>query len=84
MDYWDLTYKASLTLCDLVLHSNAKKDGWLGLQEQYMRIWKRAGSPWKKKTELENLQILHSFFTKETPLKKVIYELEKELREVKL
>ncbi|WP_153796123.1 CHAT domain-containing protein [Foetidibacter luteolus] len=59
-EYWDMVAAANIKLTLLLLNRKEAKNAaaWNQVGADFMKIWKRAGSPGKKLAELEQLQFL--------------------------
>jgi hypothetical protein len=56
--YWDFVTDNNLMLSAFTLEKKPSEKKWKSLQESYLDLWKRAGSPSDKKAEEEHLEIL--------------------------
>ena len=56
--YWDFVTDNNLMLSAFTLEKKPSEKKWKFLQESYLDLWQRAGSPSDKKAEEEHLEIL--------------------------
>lgn len=58
LDYWDMVALNNIELTDLLLTQNTESSRWKALNENFNKLWIKAGSRAKKIAELEQLQFL--------------------------
>jgi CHAT domain-containing protein/pimeloyl-ACP methyl ester carboxylesterase len=64
MDYFMMVGVANIQLCQMIIHTVPEGDSaWDALKLTYRTIWNKAGSPGKKMSEIEHLEILLDAFT---------------------
>ncbi len=61
MNYWDLITPAYLQFVKLLFDKTkwAKKPAWQSLETSFLAVWRKGGSPGKKKAEIEALEIFY-------------------------
>jgi len=79
MDYWDLADISNIALCRLIINQSEDAANWKDLYNNYIKTWSKAGSPGKKKAEVENLEIFSSVLAHDGALKKNLLTLKTQL-----
>jgi hypothetical protein len=66
-DYWSMIAKANIQLCFLLRNKpgNLNTDEWDKFSNTVSELWKKAGSPGMKSTEIENIFLLENAITLE-------------------
>ena len=82
MNYWNLADISNITLCGLMSSRSEDKLKWKALLNNYIITWNKAGSPGKKRAEIENIQILAYVLQTDSPLKQQLLQLREQLEKL--